>query len=262
MIAFAQYWIAASYFVGVGLAVEQMRRPVSAWKAAGRERRFWVTVTLVTGFHGLGQFAAVAYLAAVVPRFRAAAPATGAAEPVVRPRPEALRLGSAVALRRGERTATEALALVAAVLVFASSFLHSAVIADHIEYWLPFGICFAVATIAQAVWAALIYRDPLNRRVLVAGAIGNFALVVVWAISRTVGTPVGPEPWRPEPVGFADVFATLDELMAVVLILVVIAASRGARIAVSQLHVRLAASLAGPLFIWSILAAFGAEHQH
>ena len=73
--------------------------------------------------------------------------------------------------------------------------------------------------------------------------------------------PVGPQPWTPEPVGGADVFSTLDELTAVVLIVVVLAATRGGRIRVSRLGVRLATMVAGPLFIWSILGAFGAEHH-
>jgi hypothetical protein len=260
MLEIAKYWIAASYLVGIGLALEQLRRPLSTWQAAGRERRFWVSMTLVTGFHGLAQFTAVAYLATVVPRFRAAGSASAAAQPVPAAQPALLRAGSRVALRRGERTAVESLALVAAMLVFASSFIHAAVIADHADYWLPFGVCFAIATVAQAAWAALVYREPCNPRLLVAGAVGNGALVVVWSISRLVGLPVGPDAGKPEAVGAADVLSTLDELMAVVLIGVVLAASK--RLRVSQLHVRLASTLAGPIFIWSILLAFGAEHHH
>lgn len=255
MLTIVHVWLASSFVFAVVLTIDQMRRPVAAWEAAGRERRFWVTLTLLMGFHGLGPYAAAAYLAGVVPRFRSTPAAA-------QPRSAAQRLGSAVALRRGGRTTTESLALVAALLIFASSFIHTALIADHVGYWVPFGIAFAVVTCGQAVWAALIYRDPLNTRLLVAGAVGNGAVVAVWAISRTAGMPVGPEPGVAEPVGVADAFATLDQLMAIVLILVVLGATRGTRIAVSGLGVRLASSLAGPLFIWSILAAFGAEHQH
>ena len=146
----------------------------------------------------------------------------------------------------------------AALLVFGSSFIHTALIADHMAYWVPFGVAFAVVTCGQAVWAALVYRDPLNPRLLVAGAVGNGAVVVVWAISRTAGLPVGPQPGVAEPVGVADSFATLDELMAVVLIGFVLAASRGTRIAVSGSGAARLGS-AGPLFIWSILVAFGAS---
>ena len=204
MLTVVHVWLASSFVFAVVLTIDQMRRPVAAWQAAGRERRFWVTLTLVLGFHGLGPYAAAAYLAGVVPRFRAAAPA------IARPRPAVQWLGSSVALRRDGRTATEALALVAALLVFGSSFIHTALIADHMAYWVPFGVAFAVVTCGQAVWAALVYRDPLNPRLLVAGAVGNGAVVVVWAISRTAGMPVGPQPGAAEPVGVADSFATLD----------------------------------------------------
>ncbi len=255
MLTVVHVWLASSFVFAAVLLVDQLRRPVTAWAAAGRQRRFWVTLTLLMGFHGLGPFAAAGYLTVVVPRFRAGGP-------VAQPRPAAQWMGRAAAVRGGQRTATEALVLVAALLIFASSFIHAAVIADHFDYWVPFGLAFAIATGAQAAWVALVYRAPLDRRYLIAGALGNGVLVAVWGISRTVGLPVGPQPWTPEPVGGADVFSTLDELMAVVLIVVVLAASRGGRIRVSRLGVRIASLFAGPLFIWSILGAFGAEHHH
>lgn len=264
MVTIAVYWIAASYVLGIGLAVDQLRRPLPAWEAAGRNRRFWVALTFLMGFHGLGEYAAVAYLVGVVPRFRAA----GRTGPRRR-----LQQASAAIVRRGrgvERalpasrgyTATQELALVAALLVFVSSFIHAAQIAEHFEeYWL-YGAFFAVATCLQAIWAVLVYREPLHRRVLVAGALGNAALIVVWAISRTVGVPIGPQGWHPEAVGVADVLSKLDELAAIVLISTVLARLRGTRASISPLHLRLAAMLAGPLFLYSVLAAIGGGHHH
>jgi hypothetical protein len=156
-------------------------------------------------------------------------------------------------------SAAEELAFVAALLVFASSMIHSAVIADHFEeHWL-IGTFFAVVTIGQAVWAMLIYSDPLSRRLLVAGAVGNAAIAAVWAISRTVGVPIGAHPWRPEPVGELDAISTLDELGAVLLVAIVL---RGARGSTTGFAVRLAGALAGPLFIWSVLGTFGGAHHH
>jgi hypothetical protein len=254
MIEFARYWIAASYVVAIVLALEQLRRPLSAWSAAGRERRFWVAVTLVTGFHGLGQLAAVAYFTSVVPRFRAAVPATS--------RSAVQRMASAFAARPAERPAVEQIAIIAALLVLASSVVHAAVIGDHLEEWAPFGVAFAVVTCAQAAWVVLVWRTPLRRRLLIAGAVGNAALVVVWAISRTVGLPVGPQPWQPEAIGAADLLCKLDEVMAVVLVGGVLAASGEARAAISRVQLRLATALAGPLVLWSILLASGAKHHH
>jgi hypothetical protein len=263
MVTVALYWIAASYVLGIGVAIDQLRRPLSEWQAAGRERRFWVALTLITGFHGLGQYVVAAYAIGVVPRFRAAA-SPG-------PRRVLQRLSAAIvggwqrttrgvpAARRF--TAAEELVLVAALLVFASSFIHSVVIAVHFEEFWLFGALFAATTVLQAAWTVLVYGDPLNRRLLLAGAVGNAALVVVWTVSRTVGLPIGPRPWQPEAVGVVDVLSTLDEIAAVVLLAAVLAV-RGRRPSISPAYLRLAAMVAGPLFLYSALAAFGGGHHH
>jgi hypothetical protein len=112
------------------------------------------------------------------------------------------------------------------------------------------------------MWTVLVFQEPLNRRVLVAGAIGNALLIAVWAISRTVGVPFGAEPWSPEAVGVADLLSKGDELLAIILVAAVLARLRGARGSISQAHVRIASMLAGPLFIYSLLSAFGGGHHH
>jgi hypothetical protein len=263
MVTIAVYWIAASYVLGIGLTVDQMRRPLSEWQAAGRDRRFWVALTLIAGFHGLGEYVAAAYAIGVVPRFRAAE-SRG-------PRLMVQRMGTAI--MSGWRRATpevpaprrfaaaEELVMVAALLVFASSFIHSVVIADHFEEFWLFGAFFAAVTCVQAAWTVLIYGDPLNRRLLLVGALSNGALVVVWTISRTVGVPVGPQPWRPEAVGVVDVLSTLDELVAVVLVMTVLVV-RGSGGWIAPAYRRLAAMAAGPLFLYSTLAAFGGGGHH
>ncbi|MEA2156353.1 MAG: hypothetical protein QOE11_2493 [Solirubrobacteraceae bacterium] len=260
----ALVWIGLSYVLGVVVALDQWRRPAQAWEAADRNRRFWFWLTIIAGFHGMGEYAAAAYLVGVVPRFRA----TGPPAPPRRPLQRAI---AAVVgrVRRvshdmpadGTHSSAEELALVAALLVFVSSFIHSAQIAPHWEqYWL-YGAFFAVTTVLQAIWAMVIHRDPLNRRALVAGAIGNAALIVIWAITRTAGVPIGPQA-RPEAVGVIDVLSKLDELAAVVLIGVVLGRLRDVRRPISPGALRLAAMLAGPLFIYSVLAAFGGGHHH
>ena len=50
------------------------------------------------------------------------------------------------------------------------------------------------------------------------GAIVNVGVIAVWLVSRTTGLPFGSQPWIPEPVGFADLFATSFEVVLVVLI--------------------------------------------
>ncbi len=258
----AAYWIGISYVLGVVLAADQLRRPRAAWEAAGRDRRFWVVLSCAMGFHGLGEYAAVAYLVGVVPRFGTgrgrAGPALGRASDAVMRRWQA-------GVERGPRaradTTVEAMALVAALLIFVSSLIHSALIDDHWQqYWL-YGAFFALVTFLQAIWAVLVLRDPLNSRVLVAGVAGNAALIAVWAISRSVGVPIGPESGNPEAIGVLDVLSKLDELVAIGLVAGVLACLHGPRRPVTPMQLRIGAMLAGPLFLYSILAAFGGHHH-
>jgi hypothetical protein len=261
LLTIAVCWIASSYALAVVLAVDQLRRPLPAWAAIGSSRRYWVSLTLVLGFHGLGPYAAAAYLGAVRPRLRNPERARtrwdlGRLSEGIRRRTDALRMARAA--RAG---AAQQFASVAALLVLISAVIHAAVIADHFEdYWL-FGVFFAVVACLQAVWTGLIYAGRLTRRVLLAGAIGNAALAALWAISRTIGVPLGPHPWQAEAVGEVDVLSTLDEVAAVILVAAAMGCLRSNRRTMTSPYLRLVA-LTGPLFIYSFMAAFGAGGPH
>jgi hypothetical protein len=54
-----------------------------------------------------------------------------------------------------------------------------------------------------------------SRSACLVGIVGNGAMVAVWAVSRTAGLPIGPEPWTPEAIGALDVVATGLELFIV-----------------------------------------------
>src|SRR4029453_17450706 len=54
-----------------------------------------------------------------------------------------------------------------------------------------------------------------TRKLLAAAAIGNTLIVLVWAMSRIWGVPVGPGAWEPEPVALADALATAFEVVIV-----------------------------------------------
>ena len=58
-------------------------------------------------------------------------------------------------------------------------------------------------------------RRP-SRSLLIWGAFGNAAFVLLWLITRITGLPVGPEPWTPESVGLIDVAASVFEVVLVV----------------------------------------------
>jgi hypothetical protein len=93
----------------------------------------------------------------------------------------------------------------------AASAIHVAVCPAHFHEATAFGLFFILAATLQAAWAVLILRQP-SRALLTLGAVGNLAAVAVWAMSRTVGVPIGPTAWRPEAVTATDSLATALEL--------------------------------------------------
>jgi hypothetical protein len=131
----------------------------------------------------------------------AAAAAVGAATLAVVP----------LAARRRPRLATYSVASASA----GAAAIHYAVIAEHFEEWWGFGLFFVTSAIVQLVWAVLV----VTRRsglLMWLGVVGNAAIVVLWIVTRTVGTLVGPEPATPEPIGPADSVASAFELTIVV----------------------------------------------
>jgi hypothetical protein len=93
--------------------------------------------------------------------------------------------------------------------------VHYAVIAEHFEEWWGFGLFFVVSAVAQLVWALLVVTSR-SRSVIWLGVVGNAAIVMLWIVTRSVGTLVGPEPDMTEPVGVADSVATAFEVVIVV----------------------------------------------
>jgi hypothetical protein len=93
--------------------------------------------------------------------------------------------------------------------------IHALVVPEHLEEWWLFGTFFVVCAIFQVAWAAAWMVSPTPG---LAGAaiVGNGAIVAVWASSRALGLPIGPEPWMAEPIGTLDLLATGLELFIVV----------------------------------------------
>ena len=93
--------------------------------------------------------------------------------------------------------------------------IHYAVVAEHFDEWWAFGLFFVVSAVAQLVWAVVVVASR-SRFLIWFGVIGNAAIVLLWIVTRTVGTLVGPEPATPEPIALADSVATALELVIVV----------------------------------------------
>jgi hypothetical protein len=103
--------------------------------------------------------------------------------------------------------------------------VHLAVVHEHLEEWWVFGVFFAAVGGAQILWALAALaadRAPFLRLVMA----GNIALIAWWATSRSVGLPIGPEAWAPEPAARADVLCVVLELATLIALAV---AARGVR---------------------------------
>jgi hypothetical protein len=126
----------------------------------------------------------------------------------------ALAIGGAQAggwlQRRGYRRPTVPV-LVTALLSLVAASLHMLVCPEHFREALLYGGFFAVAAAAQLVWVGLALWRP-SRWLLAAGLVGNLAVVLLWAVTRTVGIPLGPEAGAVEAIGALDVIATVGEV--------------------------------------------------
>ena len=129
-------------------------------------------------------------------------------------------LRAALDTRRAARVA-----VAAALMSAAAAAIHAAVAAPHFREYAPFGLLFGATALAQAAWAMLMIAAP-SARLLAAGAAGNAAIIGSWALSRTVGLPVGPGRWTPEPAATLDVAASTLELGVVAGAIALLAAGR------------------------------------
>jgi hypothetical protein len=148
----------------------------------------------------------------------AAAIAAGAATVIV-----PLAFASAGAGSIGRRSTTEGLLLLsAALLSVGAAAIHLAVAKMHFDEYTLFGVFFVASGVAQLAWALwLVLRA--DRRLLLPGAVGNALIVTLWAVSRTAGLPIGPEHWKPESVGFADMTASAFEVVLAICCLALLA---------------------------------------
>lgn len=92
--------------------------------------------------------------------------------------------------------------------------LHLAVLPDHLQEGLVIGAFFLVCAVLQLAAAAVVSAGAgaRARQVIV---IGNLAVIAIWAVSRTVGLPIGPDAGTPEPVSTLDALSFVAELVAI-----------------------------------------------
>jgi hypothetical protein len=164
-----------------------------------------------------------------------------------------------------ERTVGRYLRWILAALSLGAGVIHLAVSGEHYELSWMHGTFFAVVGWLQISWAVGVVLRP-NRRLLVAGAIGNAAIIGVWVMSRVWGVPIGPDAWTPESVALADLLSSGCELGIVALSLAVLV-----RPALAQHKLRpgLAVPVVGTAGVGvavvaslSLTPAFASTHNH
>ena len=153
-----------------------------------------------------------ALAAAALPTMYGSHPGEGARHWVAAGIASVAGLSVVAALIRSRRA--ELIAVTLALCSAAAATVHFAVISEHVKEYVLFGVFFALAGLAQLLFAVLVLERP-SRFVHAAGAVGNAGIVGMWVVSRMTGLPLGPEAGRAEAVGTADVVATALEVAIV-----------------------------------------------
>ena len=139
--------------------------------------------------------------------------------------------------------------LLAAGLV-GSAGIHAAVVPDHLVEWGAAGVFFIALGAAEVAAAALLLTRPHPKVLLTAAAISAGPLGL-WLYSRTLGIPFGPGAGVPEPIGLADIAATVLETATLLLALALLRANQWAQRPPASAHVR-SLALVGVLAITAI----------
>lgn len=101
---------------------------------------------------------------------------------------------------------------VAAFASIGAALVHMSTLAAHLQEWWLAGLFFITIAAFQLAWAgpALLWA---SLRVLRVGVLVNAGTIAVWAVSRTVGLPFGPNAGVPEPVSRIDLAAGVLEVV-------------------------------------------------
>jgi hypothetical protein len=163
-------------------------------------------------------------------------------------------LGERLARGLPEAGAGDALVYLAALASAGAAAIHLAVAKPHFDEYTLFGVFFVGSGIAQLAWPVwLLFRGW--RPLLVLGAVGNALIVALWAVDRAWGLPLGPEPWKPESVGFGDSVTLGFEVVVVAACIALVLRGQGGRVRRMQMAAVTFAALA--LTTLSLLSVLG-----
>lgn len=91
--------------------------------------------------------------------------------------------------------------------------VHAAAVSEHAHGAAVLAWAFVALAAAQGTWALAVLLAP-RPGVLLAGVVGNLAVVALWAWTRTAGVPLGVAGGHREAVGALDLLATGMEAVA------------------------------------------------
>ena len=134
-----------------------------------------------------------------------------------------------------------------ALLMLGAAGIHFAAMGEHAGVSWSHGLFFGFTAWAQLMLAALLVLGPARRSIQLAIVV-NFAVIVVWVVSRTVGISIGTD-GTPEPVAFADTLSVVFEGLTIALGVVVICGGFARR------RIRLGAGWAMGAFVAVVVAA-------
>ena len=106
------------------------------------------------------------------------------------------------------------LAVMLAWLSAGAAVIHLAAAPHHYRELGDLGAGFLAAAVFQGAGAVACLPEP-SARTRRLGIVGNMAILLAWAYTRTVGLPVGPFAGTPEPIGFPDAAAVTFELLLI-----------------------------------------------
>jgi len=105
----------------------------------------------------------------------------------------------------------------AAALSLTAGLIHIIAAPEHFEEWLGYGLFFFIVASAQILYALILLVEGPRRAFLGAGLFGNAAIIALYIVTRTIGTPFfGPRAGEMEVVGALDLISKIVELALMV----------------------------------------------